>query len=124
MSQVNKPYEYIIILICPAALRTVAGTIAAQQSLNPNDNTPLFFGREVRNTTTGLTTHYLARTIAFQDTIDALPGLVTAMPGANWHIEKRRADSELEAAARLSLSDWLLTLGLELVPEEPLGIFE
>lgn len=110
----KDPYEYILILLIPPALRSAAASLAAAQSLNPGDDTPNFFSREVKNKITGVTEYYLARTIAYEDTVQAIPLLLPFVPGVLWHIEINVNDTTLEAALRLNLTEWLDTLGLEL----------
>lgn len=97
------------LLVVPAAHRAAAAQLFAQVSGNPGDAQPEAFGVALTALEGGEVTHWATHTRVRASTLAALPQLAHLVPGAQWCVTAHDDDTPEQAAARLSVADFLET---------------
>lgn len=106
-----------VVMLCPMGLRSAAATMASMMSGNPMDNSPEFFSRAVCPIGSEVVTHYLAHSRMREKVLDQLPMISTMFDGALYYVTQHDEDSPEQSADRLTVDQWLETLGLQLFVE-------
>lgn len=111
----SSPYVAEVLMVCPVAHVQEASAVAASFTGNPIDAITPFFSRPIISLETGEVTHYLAGALAARTTIQQLPLLEIAYPGAAWAVWRIVGDP----SPMMSPPHWLATLGLAYAPDPP-----
>lgn len=103
-----------VLMVCPAEHVAEASVVASSFTNNSTDAAG-FFSRPIISLSTGEVTHYLAGALAARTTIERLPLLEIAYPGAAWAVWRLIGDPK----PLMSPPHWLATLGLAYAPDAP-----